>query len=274
MSDHSPSLSGKTPVITSDRLALSVTALLISLAAVSWAATYYLMPLMTSAGMGMMGVSSIASSLSPTSVGLFELVWTVGMVAMMFPAIVPVVVFYNRTVSRAEANPSLARSIGTPLFLLGYLGTYASLGLLAYLAVYATFELTAGVSSLASVAFLGPGLVLILAGVYQLSPLKLRALSYCVSPLAFFAVHLKKGLPGSLRMGISHGVYCVGCCWAFMLVMLAVGAMSLSFMAGLAAIIALEKVVVKGALWFDRAVAVGFVVAGGIVLLFPTLVGM
>jgi predicted metal-binding membrane protein len=251
-----------------------VTAFLVSLAAVSWAATYYLMPLMASADMGMMGVSSIVSTLSLTSIGLFELIWTTGMVAMMFPAIVPVVVFYNKMATQVEPNPSLAKSVGTPLFLLGYLGTYAGLGLIAYLAVYATLGLTAAIPVLASVAFLAPSLVLILAGVYQLSPMKLRALSYCVSPLAFFAIHLHKGLSGALRMGISHGFYCVGCCWAFMLVMLAVGAMSLPFMAALAAIIAFEKVIVRGALWFDRAIAIGFIVAGGLVLLFPTLVGM
>lgn len=251
-----------------------MTAFLISLAAVSWALTYYLMPMMASAEMGMMGVSSIVSSLSPTSVGLFELIWTVGMVAMMFPAIIPVVVFYNRMATQVEPNPSLAKGVGTPLFLLGYLGTYASLGLLAYLAVYAAFDLMAAIPVLASVAFLAPSLVLILAGAYQLSPMKLRALSYCVSPLAFFAVHLHKGLSGSFRMGVSHGVYCVRCCWAFMLVMLAVGAMSLPFMTALAAIIAFEKVIVRGALWFDRAVAIGFIASGGLVLLLPAMVGM
>lgn len=274
MSDHPPSLSKGAPIITSDRLALSVTAFLISLAAASWAATYYLMPLMASADLGLMGVSSIVSSLSPASIGLFELIWTIGMVAMMFPAIVPVVVFYNRIATQVDPNPSVARGIGTPLFLMGYLGTYAGLGFLAYLAIYVAFSLGAVIPALAAVAFLSPSLIFILAGVYQLSPMKLRALSYCISPLAFFAVHLHKGLSGSLRMGLRHGVYCVSCCWTFMLVMLAVGAMSLPFMAALAAIIAFEKVIVRGALWFERAVAIGFIVAGGLVLLLPTLVGM
>ncbi len=264
----------ETPVFTSDKIALSVTTFLISIAAVAWVGTYYLSPLIASPDMGTMGVASMVSSLSPISIGLFELTWTVGMVAMMFPAIVPVVAFYIRMATQAESNPSLARAVGTPIFLLGYLGVYAGLGLLAYLAVYAAVYVTPAVPVLLSIAFLAPSLVLILAGVYQLSPMKIRALSYCVSPLAFFAVHLRKGFLGSLRMGVGHGAYCVGCCWVFMLVMLAVGAMSLLFMAALAAIIAFEKVIVRGALWFDRAVAVGFIASGGLVLLFPTLVGM
>lgn len=168
----------------------------------------------------------------------------------------------------------LAKAVGTPLFLLGYLGVYAGLGLLAYLAVYAAVFVAPIFPVLVSFAFLAPGLVLVLAGIYQLSPMKVKALSYCISPLGFFAVHLRKGLSGSLRMGVSHGAYCVGCCWAFMLVMLAVGAMSLLFMAALAAVIAFEKVIVRGALWFDRTVAVGLIGAGFVVLVFPALVVM
>jgi predicted metal-binding membrane protein len=274
LSDHSSTLHRETPVFTSDKMALSVTAILISTAAVAWAITYYLTPLTTSEGMEAMGVASMVSSLSPGSIGLFELIWTVGMVAMMFPAIVPVIVFYVRMAAKAESNPSVAKAVGTPLFLLGYLGVYAGLGLLAYFAVYAALHVTPAVPALVSVAFLAPSLVLILAGFYQLTPMKLRALSHCVSPLAFFAVHLRRGLFGSLRMGVSHGAYCVGCCWAFMLVMLAVGAMGLTFMAALAAVIAFEKVIVRGAIWFDRAIAVGFIAAGGLVFLFPALVGM
>ncbi len=251
-----------------------MTAILISTAAIAWASTYYLMPLTASADIGTMGVASIVSSLSPGSIGLFELIWTVGMVAMMFPAIVPVIIFYVKMVTQVESNPSVAKAIGTPMFLLGYLGVYAGLGLLAYFAVYFALYVTPAVPALVPVAFLAPSLVLILAGIYQLSPMKIRALSICVSPLAFFAVHLRKGLFGSLRMGVGHGAYCVGCCWAFMLVMLAVGAMSLAFMAALAAVIAFEKVIIRGAIWFDRAIAVGFIAAGGVVFLFPALVGM
>jgi predicted metal-binding membrane protein len=78
-------------------------------------------------------------------------------------------------------------------------------------------------------------------------------------------------MTGSVRMGLSHGKYCVGCCWAYMLVMLAVAAMSLPFMAILAGIIALEKVVVRGAAWFTRFIGVGFVLIGVGVFFFPSI---
>ena len=70
-------------------------------------------------------------------------------------------------------------------------------------------------------------------------------------------------------MGFSHGTFCVGCCWAYMMVMFAVGAMSIPIMAALAGVIALEKVIVRGSVWFNRTVAIGFVLLGILVGLFP-----
>ncbi|QQG48862.1 MAG: DUF2182 domain-containing protein [archaeon] len=258
------------PIVTADRLSLSVSAILLSVAGASWVATYYLGGTGPT-GTGTVGVASMVSSLLPASVALFELIWVVGMVAMMFPAMVPIVVFYNRMVAEDEPDPRLAKTVGTSLFLLGYVGVYAALGALAYLAVYVALWLAGTSAASASLVYLGPSLVLILAGAYQLSPMKLTALTHCVSPLTFFTVHLRRGLSGSLRMGITHGFYCVSCCWTFMLVMLAVGAMSLPYMAALAGVIGLEKVVVRGAAWFERAVAVGFIGAGGLILLLPML---
>ncbi len=253
-----------------DRTALTVSAGLLVAAVASWGALYYLMPLMTSTS-SMLGVASMVSSVSPVSIGIFELVWLVGMIAMMFPAMIPVVTFYNKLATRAEANPAVARTIGTPLFLVGYLGTYAGLGLAAYLAVYVAVGSASFVPFISSVAFIGPSLVLVLAGVYQLSPMKLRALSFCISPMAFFAVHARKGLLGSLRMGAVHGKYCVGCCWAYMLVMLAVAAMSLPIMIILAGLIAVEKVIAKGAVWFNRGVAGILMILGVLVFFVPSV---
>ncbi len=75
-------------------------------------------------------------------------------------------------------------------------------------------------------------------------------------------------------MGLSHGAYCVGCCWAFMLVMLAVGLMSIPVMAALAGVIAIEKVIVKGSVWFNGLVGAGFIVLGVLVGFFPRLLVM
>ena len=82
-------------------------------------------------------------------------------------------------------------------------------------------------------------------------------------------MHSRTGLSGAVRMGICHGAYCVGCCWAYMLVMLAVAAMSIPFMAILAGVIALEKVIIRGARWFNRTIAVVFLLLGVAALFIP-----
>ncbi len=219
----------------------------------------------------MIGVTSIVSSLSLTSVSVFESIWVIGMVAMMFPAMIPIVIFYNKVAAKAESNPSVARLVGTPLFLIGYLVTYAGLGLLAYFGVFVALGLATSSSILLSLAPIAPSMVLVIAGIYQLSRLKSRCLAYCASPVSFFALHSREGMLGSFRMGFSHGEFCVGCCWAYMLVMLIVAAMSLPFMAILAGIIALEKVIVRGATWFSRAIGTTLIVLGIIVLFVPNI---
>jgi predicted metal-binding membrane protein len=273
LSTANPAPDKPTPIFVADRLAITIATILLVAAAISWVASYYLMPLMGASDMMGMGVAAIVSSLSITSVGIFEFIWVVGMAAMMFPAMLPMVLFYNRIVTKTESNQRAVQIAGTPIFLLGYLATYAGLGIAAYIAVFVALGLTSSVPALSTLAIVGPGLVLIVAGLYQLTPLKVRCLSQCVSPMGFFAVHARNGLSGAVRMGISHGTYCVGCCWAYMLVMLAVAAMSIPFMAVLAGVIALEKVLVRGAAWFTRAVAGAFLLLGVAVLLFPGILG-
>ncbi|MGH9917709.1 MAG: hypothetical protein ACRD6W_02370, partial [Nitrososphaerales archaeon] len=106
------------PVLSRDRLTLVVAAALISASLASWAGVFYEMPAMTM-GSGMMGVAALVSSTSLSAIGLFELIWVVGMAAMMFPAMIPIVTFYNRFSTKVEPNPALARAVGTPLFLAG-----------------------------------------------------------------------------------------------------------------------------------------------------------
>ena len=259
-----------------DKLALWISISLLGAAGAAWVASYYLMPLMMGDMAMTGGVAAIvsSSSMSLSAIGFFEVVWVIGMAAMMFPAMIPVVLFYNRFATKNESNPSSARVIGTPLFLAGYLVTYLALGLGAYLAIFVALNLSSMVPWLASLSVAAAGTVLIMTGVYQFSSLKSRCLSKCISPVGFFALHSKKGLFGSLQMGFSHGSYCVGCCWAYMLVMLAVGAMSIPVMAILSGIIALEKVVARGSVWFNRVVAIGFIAFGILLWFSPGLLTM
>ena len=262
------------PIFIHDRLAITITAILLAAASISWLASYYLMPLMMSGSSSMMagmGVAAIVSSLSLPAVAFFEVIWVIGMVAMMFPAMIPMVLFYNQVKTRLETGPKLARVTGTPLFLAGYLVTYALLGVGAYLAVYTALSLSSTFPALIGLSFIAPSAVLVVAGAYQFSSLKNRCLSQCISPFGFFATRSRTGLTGAFRMGFSHGTFCVGCCWAFMLVMLAVGAMSIPIMAALAGIIALEKVVVKGSVWFNRIVGLALVSFGILVAFIPSV---
>ena len=261
------------PIFVHDRLAVTITTVLLAAASISWLASYYLMPLMMSGSSGMMtgmGVAAIVSSLSLPAVAFFEVVWVIGMAAMMFPAMIPMVLFYNQVKTKLETNPTLARVVGTPLFLAGYLVTYAMLGVGAYLAVYAAVALSSTFPALVGLSFIAPSAVLVAAGLYQFSSLKNRCLSQCISPFGFFATRSRTGLAGAFRMGFSHGTFCVGCCWAFMLVMLGVGAMSIPVMAALAGVIALEKVVVKGSVWFNRGVGFALMVLGILVAFIPS----
>jgi len=278
-SPDSRSKSSSPPIFTPDRLAVTVTVILLAAAAASWLASYYLMPFMmlsdSSSSSGMMAMSGVAaivsSSLSISTVGFFEVVWVIGMAAMMFPAMIPMVLFYDKVKTKLESNPALAKIAGTPLFLGGYLATYAILGLGVYLAVIAAINLSMRFPVLAAFSIVAPSAILIATGFYQFSSLKTRCISQCVSPLGFFATHSKKGLFGAFQMGFTHGIFCVGCCWAYMLVMLAVGAMSIPIMAALACVIALEKVIVRGSVWFSRAVAIAFIALGILVAFFPAI---
>jgi predicted metal-binding membrane protein len=262
------------PVFIPDGLAVVVSVVLLSAAAISWLLSYYLMPLMMGNSSGMMagsGVAAIVSSLSVPAVGFFEVVWVIGMAAMMFPAMIPKVLFYDRIKTKLETNPLLAEVVGTPTFLTGYLVTYALLGIGAYLAVYAAIALSSLFPILSVLSIVAPGVILVATGLYQFSSIKSRCLSQCISPFGFFATHSRKGLLGAFRMGLSDGKYCVGCCWAYMLVMLAVGAMSIPVMAILAGVISLEKVIARGAAWFNRIIAGSFIALGVAVLIFPSI---
>lgn len=232
------------------------------------------MPIMMMPSEGMnMGVAAIvsSSSLSISALALFEVVWIVGMTAMMFPAMIPVVLIYTKIAGRLQNNSKIARTIGTPLFLSGYLASYVFLGLGAYLGVYFALRLTAVYSSLAVLGIIAPSAVLLVTGLYQFSRFKTACLSKCVSPLGFFAVHSKGGLSGSIQMGFMNGAYCVGCCWAFMLVMLAVGLMSIPIMALLSGVIAVEKIWARGSVWFNRFVGIGFIAFAVLIFLYPNL---
>ena len=220
-------------------------------------------PILSMADMFLMPTAPVVSS--------FLLVWVVGMAAMMFPAMIPVTAMYSKLMVKGEARPRLARFVGIPLFLGGYLSAYAALGLALFGAVFVAFTLAGGVPWLSAYSTYGLAAVLLLAGAWQVTPLKEKALTQCISPMGFFMTKAKKGLSGAFRMGAEHGGYCVGCCWLYMLVMLAVAAMSMLAMALLSGLIIVEKVFFGGAKWFKWASAGIFVLLALAVVVSPGL---
>ncbi len=173
-------------------------------------------------------------------IGWFIGVWVVMMAAMMFPAIWPMVVTYARVESRQDAGAG-APAGAIALFVAGYLVVWSAVGLFAY----AIFEIVRS----ADIGFLGwdeggrylAGGALIAAAGYQLTSAKDTCLEKCRDPLAFVMDSWRPGRLGALRMGIEHGGWCVGCCWALMVALFALGVMSIGWMALIAAMIAAEK---------------------------------
>lgn len=239
------------------------------MAAVAWISVYYLMMNSMQGSMdwtaGSMGVMFVA--LDFRVLLLFLVVWVIGMVAMMFPAMIPVVSMYDATIGKSTSHTT----ISSLLFLTGYLAVYTVLGLSAYLGVLLVISLIAFVPQLSGYGVYAAGAVLVATGVYQLTPFKDACLKKCVSPLGFFLTHARKGLGGAVWMGAEHGYYCAACCCLYMMVMFVVAGMSLPAMALLAIVIALEKVMLKGARWFSWLTAGGFIVLGLATLFFPNI---
>jgi predicted metal-binding membrane protein len=211
------------------------------------------------AAMGMAGANwSIAAAVA------FTAAWTVMMVAMMFPSAAPMLLLF-RTVA-AQQRVSGGAFASTWVFASGYLLVWTGVGAATWVLVQALGD-AAGRMALearANWAHLALGGVLIAAGLYQLTPLKEVCLDHCRSPFAFVMQHWRPGPAGALHMGIVHGLYCLGCCWALFAVLVAAGVMSLAWMLLLTLIIFAEKVLSLGRL-ISLAVGVAFLVVGTIV---------
>jgi len=174
------------------------------------------------------------------SLPAFTLMWTVMMAAMMFPAVIPVVLAFDALGrGRAQSAP-----LAAALFVAGYLVVWALLALPAQALVLAGEALVASHPALARAG----GAVLVACGLYQLTPLKDACLRHCRLPHLFLGHHWRDGLGGALLLGAHHGLYCAGCCASLMIVLLVVGMMNVAWMVGLAALIYLEKVLPAGAL--------------------------
>jgi predicted metal-binding membrane protein len=214
---------GPAPALGAVRARLGVVALLFALAGVAWWSTAERMSGMDEGPGTDLG-----------ALGWFLGVWVVMMAAMMFPSVAPTVALYARMARR--------RAPVLPLFFAaGYVATWAAAGLLAYGVFDGARSLLGPELSWESGGRWLAGGTLVVAAAYELTPVKNVCLSECRSPLGFLLGTWRDGLRGALEMGARHGAWCVGCCWALMAALFALGVMSLAWMAFVAALIALEK---------------------------------
>jgi predicted metal-binding membrane protein len=191
------------------------------------------------------------------------LMWAVMMVAMMLPSAAPtILLFAALTRTRATAWP-LPPTAG---FVAGYVLLWSVFSLVATFA-HVTLEHAVLVSSaMRTTTSVLTGLLLVAAGVYQWTPLKHACLRNCRSPIHFVTRHWRAGLGGAFRLGLFHGAYCVGCCWALMGLLFVGGVMNVAWVAALAVFVLLEKTTFLGTRVGRAVSGVGLVAAGAIAL--------
>lgn len=166
------------------------------------------------------------------------LMWTLMMAAMMLPSALPMLRTFA-ALGRRAAPASAQRNL--LVFAAGYVAVWGGFSILATLGQWGLLEARLVSPMMAASSQWLSGLLLLGAGVYQLTPWKAACLTRCRSPLAFLMTEWRQGWSGALRMGWSHGLYCVGCCWALMLLLFVMGVMNVVWIIALAVLVLLEK---------------------------------
>jgi predicted metal-binding membrane protein len=237
-------------VFAAVRARLALVALLFALAGLAWWWTA-----------GQMRGMDNGPWTDPGTLGWFLGVWVVMMAAMMLPSVAPTVALYSRMTKGRSPSAPLA-------FAAGYLVTWGAAGALAFAVYAAGSEIAGGAFAWDRAGRWFAGGTLLAAAVYELTPLKDVCLGKCRSPLGFLLTSWRGGLRGAVRMGAAHGAWCVGCCWALMASLFALGIMSIAWMVFVAGLIAFEKTVPwRRTATFGTAAVLG--VLGALVLLDP-----
>jgi len=253
-----------------------VAASLVALSTIAWAYVLWLIDSIRMEGMEMpdmrMGANPLGvimiPSLQPWSAAEFAFVfvmWVVMMVGMMMPSAAPMILIYARVGRQAELQGKPLAATG--YFAAGYLITWAVFSIFATIGQWLLERVSLLTPMMQSASATIGGLVLVAAGLYQWTPMKEACLTHCQSPLLFIQKHggFRRDPLGSLRLGFQHGLYCVGCCWALMVLLFVGGIMNVLWIAGIAFFVLAEKIVPSGHL-LSRIAGV-MLTAGGIWLL-------
>lgn len=223
---------------------------------------------MTAEGMAGMAMGGIAATgWSFKSAVVFIAVWTVMMAAMMLPAAASMILMFASAQARREREVA----VPTWIFVAGYILVWAGAGIVVYVLVQIGSELATSLAPAQRTRWapLALGTTVAAAGLYQFTPIKRVCLRHCRSPFAFIAQHWRDGRIGALAMGLKHGAYCFGCCWALFAVLVATGVMSLAWMLLLTLVVFVEKMLPQGrragAAIGIALIGLGIVVASGAV---------
>jgi predicted metal-binding membrane protein len=175
------------------------------------------------------------------TIGFYLITWVVMMAAMMFPSVAPMIATYVGIQRGRRRKAMPAPSGATGCFVAGYLLTWTAAGVVAYLLIRSGTALAGNTLSWDRGGRWFAASVLAVAGIYELTPVKRACLVRCRGPLTFILTSWRDGRLGAVQMGALHGAWCVGCCWALMAALFALGVMSLAWMAFIGALIAFEK---------------------------------
>ncbi len=192
------------------------------------------------AGSGMMA----PAVWTPGYAVLMFFMWWIMMVAMMLPSAAPMILVFA-TINRKQQETGHPH-VGTSVFAGGYLIAWASFSLVAISLQWGFEKIGALSPMLVGTNAMFGGILLLAAGIYQLTPIKHACLRHCRSPMAYLGNHWRPGTLGALRMGVVHGAICVGCCWFLMGLLFFGGVMNLFWIAGIALFVLLEKTVPAG----------------------------
>jgi predicted metal-binding membrane protein len=205
----------------------------------------------------------------PTDLIFIFVMWVVMMVGMMTPSVAPMLLLYAAVGRKAHATGRPVASVAW--FLAGYLLAWVGFSLVATSAQWFLASVAALTPMLATASATVGGLLFVVAGLYQWTPLKDVCLRQCQAPIAFLASHggFRSDPAGALRLGMKHGLYCLGCCWALMAILFVGGVMNVLWIAGIAVLILLEKTVPTGRL--IPRLSGALIAAGGVWLLASAL---
>ncbi|MBD2448938.1 DUF2182 domain-containing protein [Nostoc sp. FACHB-152] len=196
---------------------------------------------------------------------IFLLAWQVMIVAMMLPSSLPLIRLFLK-VSQQQTQEKVSALLF--VFICAYATLWTSFALLNFLGDWGLHHLINSCPWLEQNTWLISGTTLLMAGAFQFSGLKEHCLKSCRHPLSFLTHHYQRGLKAAWNLGIRHGLYCLGCCWALMLVMFTVGVGHLSLMLGLTGVMVIEKT----SRWSDllvKFVGIGLLVWGSLTLAHP-----